>query len=256
MPWGPTFVDRHSPSANNPSSKVQQFAPRTNDPNQFECHSQGCLVACRDEPSCPWPSRLSMNTKRLATPPRHRYLQSGSPKPSALWSSGSQTQWSVRSRRCGREAEAMPKPTVSGPARTPRVGTCPDRRPASSTSGSGQPETFPASSRMSLAGGRPDVARRWSELLLLAISRLTALGNSNRNLVHCHAGCGSRPPHQKLTLRPGATHARPWADRYWSLNPQSAYYAQAYRFAATTSAGGQARQKAAIIIANFKHQRA
>ncbi len=142
MPWDRTFVDRHFPSANNPSSKLQQFAPRITDPNQFECHSQGCLVACRDEPSCPWPSRLSMNTKRLATPPRYRYLQSGSPKQSALWPSGSQIQWSVRSRRCGREAEAMPKPTVSGHARALRVGTCPDRRPASSTSGSGLPSDF------------------------------------------------------------------------------------------------------------------
>ena len=35
---------------------------------------------------------------------------------------------------------------------------------------SGQPKTFPALSRMSLVGGRPDVARRWSELLLLAKS--------------------------------------------------------------------------------------
>ncbi len=35
----------------------------------------------------------------------------------------------------------------------------------------GQLETFPALSRMSAAGGEADVARMWSELLLLAKSR-------------------------------------------------------------------------------------
>ena len=99
-------------------------------------------MACRDEPSCPWPYRLSMNTKRRATPSRYRYLQNGSPKPSGLWPGGSQPQWSVRSRRCGREAEAMPKSTVSGHARTLRVGTCPDRCPASSTSELGRFSPF------------------------------------------------------------------------------------------------------------------
>ena len=52
---------------------------------------------------------------------------------------------------------------------------------------------------MSAVGGKPDVARRWSELLLLAISRLSLLLKSNRTLAHCEAGGGSRPLHQERT---------------------------------------------------------
>ncbi len=59
---------------------------------------------------------------------------------------------------------------VSGHDRAPRIGSCSDRRPASSTSPLGQLETFPALSRMSAAGGRADEIRTKAEVAHLGRS--------------------------------------------------------------------------------------
>ncbi len=54
------------------------------------------------------------------------------------------------------------------------------------------------------------MARRWSELLLLAKSRLTPLIEGGRYRAHRDAGGGSRPQHQILTL------ALPKEVEHWS----------------------------------------
>ena len=55
---------------------------------------------------------------------------------------------------------------------------------------------------MSVAGGRPDVARRWLELLLLAITGLTPLGGFLQDqLVQRQIGDGASQP-QVLPLDP------------------------------------------------------
>ena len=45
--------------------------------------------------------------------------------------------------------------------------------------------------RMSLVGGRPDVARRWSELLLLAKTGLSPFVDSKSNVAHRDASVGA-----------------------------------------------------------------
>ncbi len=54
--------------------------------------------------------------------------------------------------------------------------------------------------QMSAIWGRAEVRGDTAEQPLLAKSRLTALGNSNRNVAHRDAGGGSRPQHQERSF--------------------------------------------------------
>ncbi len=56
--------------------------------------------------------------------------------------------------------------------------------------------------RRSALGGRADVPATWSESPLVAISRLTVHGNSNRDMAHCAAG-GARHLQHQASIRAG-----------------------------------------------------